>query len=372
MIVSRRGRHYARVYMGEGRYEYGKTRSTVEAAVIDHAEIELRKAKGEKAKDQPETVVEFADRWLTDFNRKPRSGKERWGHGALQSNRYALAPLKEEFGAEKLATLPDNRDFHKWLVQQPASNVKTYRTMFADAVKARAMSENPAAGLRLEQSRGRSDLVVLTEEETVLLADTALSYWGGEFGLKVKAIVDWQVSVGTRGIGLRNLRVEDLRGSEVYVRHPGKGVKPRTIYVPERARVAVGAMPRALDQKWLFTTKTGLQLTKSSLYAAWDPVRRDFERKLDPRRAQELRDSREDGGLLEMHELRHCAATTMRRRGAGWEQIGWQLCHDEKDAGYQAKDTYTHLTEEDHLGAMRAVFSEHEPQTQIQTQKEAI
>ena len=58
---------------------------------------------------------------------------------------------------------------------------------------------------------------------------------------------------------------------------------------------------------------------------------------------------------MDFYELRHAAATSLRRRGADWEAIAWQL--GQTDKGVQARKTYSHLTETDHMESLRAVFA---------------
>ena len=70
--------------------------------------------------------------------------------------------------------------------------------MFTDAIDDGVHpGPNPFANLRLEQPRGRKDLVALTEPEVHQLADLALDACGA-FGLQFRAMILFAAYVGLR------------------------------------------------------------------------------------------------------------------------------------------------------------------------------
>jgi len=144
----------------------------------------------------------------------------------------------------------------------------------------------------------------------------------------------------------------NIADGTVRIERPGKGVEPRTIFVPP---AALNEAYRACGDRHLFTAPAGARLEPASRYKTWKRIRDLFDTELPPERAQELRDARRTRGAMALYELRHCAATSMRRRGATWEQIAWQLC--QTDGGEQARVTYSHLTEEDHLSSLRSLYA---------------
>lgn len=331
----------------EGTYDTRQEAKTVERDAESAAQKAGRRGQ--------ETCGEFAARWPDDYG--VQGGRPRWADSTRYSNGLALRGLIETFGDVKLARLPNDDRFIPWAEAQPASNVKVMRAMLADARRSRLISENPLSELGQDRSKGRSLIEAITEDELELLGDCALRAWRPqEYGSTARALVMWQGAVGSRPVALRSLLREhvDLDAGEAYLEHPGKNVDPRTVLVPPAALEAAAAMPRRIDVPFFFTSITGKRLAKHSEFYLWNPIRTLFEAELPPARARQLRDAREDGGPMEFYELRHCAATSMRRRGASWEAIAWQLC--QTDRGYQARTRYSHLTEEDHLSDLRALF----------------
>lgn len=321
----------------------GTRRSHAEAKQLE------RDAQAEKPID-PETCGEFALRWPEDFGMV--DGRPRWEPTTEYNNRLALRAFIRTFGDVCMAKLPEHKDFVSWARRQPPSNIKVLNAMLNDAARPpRLISENPLDGLMRRPSSGRQKIKAITEEELLLLGNCALVV----HGFNARALVLWQGSVGSRPIALYHLKKEhvDLEAGVARLEHPGKGVEPRTVLVPPVALEAVAKM-HPTDSPYLFTSLTGRRLSKSSLFYLWRPIRRRFEAELELDRAADLRGARADCGEMDLYELRHCAATSMRRRGASWEEIAWQLC--QTDRGHQARTLYSHLTEEDHLASLRSLY----------------
>jgi integrase len=321
-----------------------------------------------------ETCAEFATRWPDDYAK--RNGEDRWAMETDYCNRIALRRFIREFGATPLRLLPENRRLIPWAHSMPPSVLKVIRAMLNDARRSRLIPENPLSELEGPKSNGRREIEAITEDELDLLGNCALEVWGKDYGPMARAYVLWQGTVGTRPIAVRHLKKEhvDLEAGEVYLEWPGKKVAPRTVIVPPKALEALsegaktkevrhGSAPPASTNplrgaslaEWLFTTPTGRRLSKPNEVYIWKPIRGLFETELPPARARQLRDAREAGGSMQLYELRHCAATSLRRRGASWEEIAWQLCHTDK--GVQARKTYSHLTDEDHMAGLRRIFA---------------
>ena len=90
--------------------------------------------------------------------------------------------------------------------------------MFNDAINdGLHPGPNPFANLRLEQSRGRKDLIALTVEELDELADTALAVHG-EFGPTFRAMILFAAYVGLRPGELFALERSDVGRDEVAIR----------------------------------------------------------------------------------------------------------------------------------------------------------
>lgn len=315
-------------------------------------------AEGGRSSKGKETVTEFAARWRDDYNFVRADGSMRWGDEHVQNMGYALKPLVVRFGPCKLSAFP-MEEAAPWAAKQPRYIVRTARLMFNDARKSHLIASNPFSGLGIEQSRGRSDIIAITEEELHLLADQALTL-GGAHGRMMRAMVLFSGYVGSRLIGTRHIRPEDvdLAAGTVYLRKPGKRVPPRHVVIFAEAAAALERLPRTLRGEWLFTTTTGRKFSNSTLYDSWNPIRTAFAAKLDPRRAEELRQARPTkGGMkgeMTWHELRHCAATIMARNGVAREDAAWQLCQE--SGGELVDRVYTHLTDAERLLRVRAAF----------------
>jgi hypothetical protein len=110
-----------------------------------------------------------ARRWVVDYPR-PAAATRR-------THRYALSAFIRDFAGVRLSEI-DRPTARAWALRQPKANVYVVRAMFGDAVRDGLAPSNPFSNLRLEQSRGRKDLIALTESELQDLADCALQFTG--------------------------------------------------------------------------------------------------------------------------------------------------------------------------------------------------
>ena len=90
-----------------------------------------------------------------------------------------ITTFVEKFGSRRLSSI-DRLEARAWAQENP-SRARVVRAMLNDAIDVGLITQNPFARLGLEQSRGRRDLVVLSEEELSELADHALEIHG-EYG----------------------------------------------------------------------------------------------------------------------------------------------------------------------------------------------
>lgn len=85
-----------------------------------------------------------------------------------------------------------------WALQQPQSNVRVVRSLFTDAINdGLHPGPNPFANMRLEQPRGRKDLIALTEPELLELGECALRAHG-PYGPVFRAMIIFAAYVGLR------------------------------------------------------------------------------------------------------------------------------------------------------------------------------
>jgi len=273
------------------------------------------------------SCAEFADRWLSDYARPAPATRRTY--------RYGVRRFKDDFGHLRLADL-DRATARPWAQRQPQSNVRVARAMLNDAIDDGVHpGPNPFGNLRLEQPRGRKDLVALRESELVELADVALRVHG-ESGPAFRAMILFAAYVGVRPGELFALERSDVGLDEVAIRQSLDGTgriklpkngKQRVVTLPPPAREAlIDVVPR-VDVPWLFVTPRGRQFTKSSLYYYWNPVRAAFGRP-----------------GMDFYELRHFCATHLLELGVAHADVAVQLGHT--DGGALVMSTYGHPSED--------------------------
>jgi integrase len=270
---------------------------------------------------------EFAALWLDEYPRAAGATRRTY--------RYGVKAFADEFAGVRLSDL--NRVTARgWALRHPQSNVRVVRAMFNDAIDdGLHPGPNPFANLRLEQSRGRKDLIALTLAELDELADVALRVHG-EFGPVFRAMVIFSAYVGLRPGELFALERGDVGRDEVQIRQnlDGTGAlkapkngQERVVVLPPAAREALKDVPARLDVPWLVVTKHGRRFSKSSLYYYWNPVRAAFGRP-----------------GMDFYELRHFCATHLLELGVSHADVAIQLGHT--DGGALVMSTYGHPSED--------------------------
>jgi integrase len=185
-----------------------------------------------------------------------------------------LKIFAEEFARVRLADL-DRVTARGWALRHPQSNVRVVRAMFNDAINdGLHPGPNPFANLRLEQPRGRKDLIALTRDELHELADKAIAVHD-EFGPVFRAMILFAGYVGLRPGEMFALERSDVGRDEVTIRRnlDGTGTlklpkndQERVVVLPPPAREALAAVPARLDVPWPFVTPRGRQFRKGSLH----------------------------------------------------------------------------------------------------------
>ena len=273
------------------------------------------------------TCGEFAALWLDEYPRAAGATRRTY--------RYGLKAFAEEFARVRLGDL-DRVTARSWSQRHPQSNVRVVRAMFNDAINdGLHPGPNPFANLRLEQSRGRKDLIALTEAELDELAERALAVHG-EFGPTFRAMIVFAAYVGLRPGEMFALERSDVGRDEVRIRHnldgtgaiktPKNGLE-RIVILPPPARDALADVPVRIHVPWLFTTIRERRFGKSSLYYYWNPVRAAFGRP-----------------GMDFYELRHFCATHLLERGVSHADVAIQLGHT--DGGALVMSTYGHPSED--------------------------
>jgi integrase len=227
----------------------------------------------------------------------------------------------------------DRPSARAWALRQPKGNVYVVRAMFGDGVRDGLAPSNPFSNLRLEQSRGRKDLVPPTEAELYDLADCALRVHG-PYGPTFRTMILFAAYVGIRPGELFALEHDDvdLERLEVSIKHNidatgqvklPKNDRQRKVILPPPARDALISMPRSFDASLVFTTKRGRRFSKPALNLYWNPVRAVFGRP-----------------TMHFYELRHFCATHLLALGVSHADVAVQLGHT--DGGRLVMSTYGH------------------------------
>lgn len=273
-----------------------------------------------------DTVAEFVERWERDFKR-PRASTNRHNH-------YMARAFVAEFGERPMVSIT-RREAREFALRHRGS-VGTVRALFNDALDEESVSANPFAKLRLPQSRGRRDLVVLSAGEVRDLADLSLDLFG-PYGPTFRSCVLFAAWVGLRPGELFALTWDDVQGDEVLIRRSlgstGEVTRPkngreRRVILPPEASHALRSMPRRADTDLVFTTSTGRRFSKTSHFYYWNVLRAAAGR-----------------AGMDFYELRHfCATHLLDTCGLSAADVAVQLGHT--DGGALVMSVYGHPSED--------------------------
>lgn len=208
------------------------------------------------------------------------------------------------------------------------------RTMFSDAQRDGVVSENVFMGLRLQQSRGRRDLDVLSEAEVDQLGQVANDTYGPGFAAFVLTAAHCGLRPGEL-YALRWPRV-DFRNDELEIvgsystrsreTTAPKNNQHRRIVLFPKAKEALLRVPARGDV--VFRTLTNRPLDGRSVHYYWHPVRTAIGRP-----------------TMTFYELRHfCAAHLLNTLGHEAEDVAFQLGHT--DGGVLIRRLYGHPSEQ--------------------------
>jgi len=254
-------------------------------AAVEQAKLEMQKKPASKM-----TGDEVADAYLADYVARPGTGLDgRVKKSSVDTETFALKAFRRKFGRQLFARI--ERDEAKaWARTVPAAYVPPTIALgkFAED-ELEVGVRNPFRGLTgvHRRSRGRADQP-LPDLEAVLKACAV----HGAYAVEMIALVLVAAFTGMRPCELWELRWRDIdfdcqeatvsrRIYERVIDTPKNG-RPKTIYLPARARDALLALaaermtqdPMLLAPDALvFLTKGGCQFDKSNQSNHWRPVR---------------------------------------------------------------------------------------------------
>ena len=348
-VVEQSGKFFVRLYIGKGI-----PRKWIKQPFETRAEAEAHEARL-KAGARSETLDEFCDRWLREEPPAKQS--------TLRTYTGALKRFSEDFKGVpvggQLDTAPwartnlisgTNKQVAKAWARQNNHRRDVVTTLYNAAINEGLCDENPFANLRLKRSRGRKEIVPLTEAEVEALALEARSL-RPELAATMEGAVLTLAYTGMRVSELFALRYSDvdLKAGEVRISRRAydgdidtpKNSKPRTILLPERACEGIAGVPRTLGEDLIFTSAQGHMFRSESFHRGFVQMRQRFEAKLSAPRLEELKRYRPPSHQgLTPHEMRHFAASWMLNLGATPEMVGTQLGHT--DGGVLVSSLYGH------------------------------
>lgn len=334
----------------------------------------LEAAKRKKVRGRKdETVRAWSERWLEVFPRKAQSTN--------LHNEERVRAFVRDFGDRSLRSLAGEREAMRTWALQHYSCVTPTRAMLNDAIKIGLLEENPLANLQLEQSRGRSDINVLSMEELARLAAVGREVHGPDgYGPVMAAMIEVAAWTGLRPGELFLLARRpssrertnwvDFSTGEVVVDWqlssktmeraiPKWDSRRRVVLLPEAERASM-SLPDDGSDLPIFRTKRGSAYTQRSHHYYWDPVRKAFTAQLPAGHWLKQRLQRDPkNGDLDFYELRHFFGTMLAQppegvRPATGPEIALQMGH--KDGGTLAYARYVHLNPDKALKSLRTAW----------------
>lgn len=351
--VVKRGDRWAATAYIDGKKVWIGTFDTEEEA----AEARIEALRERRAPGGQETIDSFAARYPYDYNRTTKDGAPRWGERTVANLVTALKPFRARYGSMRLRDFArlSADDVRPWVAAQPTTYAQKVRTMLNDAIGSGLIDRHPLQHIRLEHSRGRRDIAVLSEEQVEELCALARSMLG-EFGPTFEAMIATAAYTCIRPGELFALRRQDvdlkagtidvwLNFNDKEIKRPKNGEpRPGLVLLPQAAE-RIAAAPRYLEEslcpkchpaspdprcivcegrgkvRWLFQTLRGGIFRKSKLHYYWKQVRAAF--------------GRPD---MDWYDLRHAGATMMLERGVEPEDVAWQMGHT--DGGKLVRELY--------------------------------
>lgn len=313
-------------------------------------------------------------------NTKLAGSPQRDEHGRVIEPKLRLAgdikPFWEQWGAYNFDEL-DHFEVRSWASDQPRRVVDAARSMWREAMTDLHMSvANPMSGLKMKQSKGRSAITVLTDDEVLLLLQCARDAWPGPTGEMVAGVLEFVADTGCRPgeafalerdwLHPERNRVElwkhnrDPKTGHIHVDGTPGGkthAAARTVYATGRVFETIAKLPHT-HPYYVFTAAEGGPFTQSLWHYYWgetrqlfmaklpnhhhlhERVRRCVEAGINPSRASEGQ------GNLVTYELRHHACTRWLELGflEGLDvarQVAIQLGHKDGDPSL-VYSTYGH------------------------------
>lgn len=286
--------------------------------------------------ESDETCDSFALAWVARYPRRKESTNIH--------NHERIQKFAKDFRGVLLGDVSRKRA-RSWALENK-SCVSSVRAMFTDAMNDGLVAFNPFGQLKLERSKGRLNIEVVTKEELARLIEVAQESHG-VVGEQLGAMVTIAAFVGCRPGELFALSLDDITGSDVRISlqvsskarkmTTPKNGKARQVIFPPQAQEALRGV-QVHEGRPMFRTPRGRAWTLSN----WAPYWRTIKV------AAGLKD-------MDFYELRHFCATYLRSCGASFEDIAFQLGHT--DRGLLARSLYAHPNENASRGRLLSAYT---------------
>ena len=203
MIIKRGSKYGVRIYCAGRQAWVGTFDKLSEARAAE------RQAQSRPRASFNLTVADYIERWKSQYPR-PRASTNR-------HNRYMVKSFAAEFGDWQMSAI--SKPLARDSALRHRASVSVVRAMFNDALREEVVASNPFADMRLPQSRGRKDLIVLSSTAEVReLADVALDLFG--YGPTFRACVLFAASGrAPPQAELFMLTWDDIEGDELVIRN---------------------------------------------------------------------------------------------------------------------------------------------------------
>jgi integrase len=385
-IYRRNGRHFVRVadpVTGRRGQQYADEHgfpNTKDGARALKADLEARRRR--RGAGREETVDSFASRWTRDYpgkrsestrlynaDRVKAFARDFAGRSLRDVSRVEVrawvvgGPVPESIAETALGWQGAKR-LRDGTVEVPhhRGNYQVLRTMYAEALGDGLVDANPFSNMRLEQSRGRKDIVVLTLGEIEELKRIARDKHG-DYGVVLGAMIDvaawtcmrpgeiYALTWGDIDFQAARIEVRWQLNARTRKRTRPKNGEERTIVLTPGAKDALRRVPRRIADELVFHTKRGMGYTGRVHHFYWDPIRTAFVNSLPPEHHLRQRLAANPADQLDFYELRHFGATYMLEltddRGVPLlteADVALQMGH--RDGGKLVRETYGHRSKE--------------------------
>lgn len=248
--------------------EHGGKRAARHAA--EQAEAEAKRRQRER---QRLTVGEYADTFLTDYEKRNKSS-------SANTMKQALRRVKADWGLREFRSV-SRLEAKDWARDVPGGIVKVTVQLWNAAMKDELCERNPFSGLA-PSSKGRSGMAPPTAAELQKLLDacSVLDKKGGDYSRTFRALLTFAAYTGLRPSEIYALEWSDIDFDQNRITvskrvYQGtldlpKSNKAKIVVLTPPARDAVLPLPR--DTRYVFTSKRGKRLSQTSLHYCWSQV----------------------------------------------------------------------------------------------------